>query len=469
MVTRSNTLIILARIRSVFAKRFSLHVDKANDDKIDAYLRGGVELTGATPWILMFAIFIASVGLNVNSTAVIIGAMLISPLMGPIMGIGYGVGIYDFPLIKRSFVNLGIATAISLLTSTFYFLVSPLSEAQSELFARTTPTIWDVLIVLFGGLAGIVGATRKEKSNVIPGVAIATALMPPLCTAGFGLAHGNWGFFFGAAYLFSINCVFIAVSTAVVISFLSLPHRNFVDKKIERRVKKILLLTVAMTALPSFYLAYQLVGDEFFKNHARAFVKREFQFKNTHVADVSIMPTERRIEMTLIGEPVDQSTLDLLNVKLAEAGLQGASIKIHQSTDNKIDLASIKEGILGDLYQRSMQTINEQDKTIQKLQRQLSESDESVTVYTDILHELQAQYQQIKRATVGRGQVLSETSSSELKQAYILFVSLSQALSTEDKNRLTRWFRARTKDDDAQVVIEAASTVTSRSRSRARK
>lgn len=175
-----------------FLNRFSLLDDKADDTMIDESLRAGVELRGATPWILMFAIFVASIGLNVNSTAVIIGAMLISPLMGPIMGIGYGIGIYDFALIRKSVGNLLIATLISLLTSTVYFALSPLTEAHSELLARTSPTIWDVLIALFGGFAGIIGVTRKEKTNVIPGVAIATALMPPLCTAGYGLANGNW-------------------------------------------------------------------------------------------------------------------------------------------------------------------------------------------------------------------------------------------------------------------------------------
>ena len=178
-------------LRRSLALRFSLDHDKADPAAIDASLRAGAELTGANAWILIFAIFIASIGLNVNSTAVVIGAMLVSPLMGPIMGIGYGVGIYDFALIRRSSLNLGIAGLISLATSTVYFLISPLTEAQSELLARTTPTLWDVLIALFGGFAGIVGATRREKSNVIPGVAIATALMPPLCTAGYGLAKGT--------------------------------------------------------------------------------------------------------------------------------------------------------------------------------------------------------------------------------------------------------------------------------------
>lgn len=193
----------LKRIITATRHRFSLIEDKADDSQIDENLRSGVELRGTNLWVLMFAILIASVGLNVNSTAVVIGAMLISPLMGPIMGIGYGVGIYDAQLIRKSFRNLGIATLISLLVSTLYFILTPLSEAQSELLARTSPTIWDVLIAFFGGMAGIIGATRTKNTNIIPGVAIATALMPPLCTAGYGLANANWSYFFGAFYLYS--------------------------------------------------------------------------------------------------------------------------------------------------------------------------------------------------------------------------------------------------------------------------
>lgn len=181
---------VVGRLSHALADRFSLFADKAEDVEIERRIRDGVELSGATPWVLIFAIFVASVGLNVNST-VIIGAMLISPLMGPIMGAGLGVAIYDFELVKHAISNLGIATAISLIVSTLYFSISPLQDAQSELLARTTPTVWDVLIAIFGGLAGIVGATRQEKSNVIPGVAIATALMPPVCTVDLELQPDN--------------------------------------------------------------------------------------------------------------------------------------------------------------------------------------------------------------------------------------------------------------------------------------
>ena len=188
--------------------------EEGKEDEMETidYISKNVEFKGANLWILIFAILVASVGLNVNSTAVIIGAMLISPLMGPIMGVGLAAGINDFELLKKSLKNLGIAIAISIITSTIYFSFTPLNDAQSELLARTEPSIWDVLIALFGGLAGIVAGSRKEKSNAIPGVAIATALMPPLCTAGYGLATGNVYYFFGAFYLFFINSVFSSSS-----------------------------------------------------------------------------------------------------------------------------------------------------------------------------------------------------------------------------------------------------------------
>lgn len=207
---------LLKQIIEVVRARFSLTEDRADDQEIDTSLRAGVTMQGTNLWVLMFAIFIASIGLNVNSTAVIIGAMLISPMMGPILGVGYGAGIHDFPLIRRGIKNWGIAAGIALLTSTVYFALTPLGGTTTELLARTTPTIWDVLIALFGGLAGIIGATRRQKTNVIPGVAIATALMPPLCTAGYGLANGRWSFVFGALYLFTINSVFIAASATLV-------------------------------------------------------------------------------------------------------------------------------------------------------------------------------------------------------------------------------------------------------------
>jgi uncharacterized hydrophobic protein (TIGR00271 family) len=204
---------IYTSIKNFISYRFNLHEDSEEQAETVESIKKNVEFRGANLWTLIFAIFVACIGLNVNSTAVIIGAMLISPLMGPIMGIGLGIGTNDFELVKKGLRNLTIATIISIIASSLYFTLTPLHEAQSELLARTSPSLWDVFIAALGGLAGIVAATRKEKSNVIPGVAIATALMPPLCTAGFGIATGNLYFFLGAIYLYFLNSVFMCVGT----------------------------------------------------------------------------------------------------------------------------------------------------------------------------------------------------------------------------------------------------------------
>ncbi|MDE6547597.1 MAG: DUF389 domain-containing protein, partial [Muribaculaceae bacterium] len=174
--------------KNSLAGYFDLSADLLPQEEAENVIREGVSFRGTNIIVLIIAIFIASLGLNTNSTAVIIGAMLISPLMGPIIGIGLAVGIQDFELMKRSFRNLLAAAFFSVITSCVYFLISPVNEGHSELLARTSPTIYDVFIAFFGGSAGILAIASKVKGNVIPGVAIATALMPPLCTVGYGLA-----------------------------------------------------------------------------------------------------------------------------------------------------------------------------------------------------------------------------------------------------------------------------------------
>ena len=196
-----------------------------------------VEFKGYNIWILIASIFIASIGLNANSAAVIIGAMLISPLMGPIVGVGMAMATNDWSLLIKALKNTAVFVLVSIITSSIYFKLTPLGDAASELIGRTKPNFLDVLVAFFGGIAGIVAVSRKETSNVVPGVAIATALMPPLCTAGYGFAHGNWNYFLGAGYLFLINTVFIAIATFIVARYLQFPRFNFVDPKREKKVK----------------------------------------------------------------------------------------------------------------------------------------------------------------------------------------------------------------------------------------
>lgn len=450
------------RVRHVLAKRFSLFVDKAEDVEIERRIRDSVDLSGATPWILIFAIFVASVGLNVNSTAVIIGAMLISPLMGPIMGAGLGIAVYDFELVKRALFNLSIATLISLIVSALYFSVSPLHEAQSELLARTSPTIWDVLIAMFGGLAGIVGATRQEKTNVIPGVAIATALMPPVCTAGFGIATGQWGFVSGALYLYTINCVFIGLATVIGLRILNLKRHGFADERIEKRVKLSLLAIALGTAIPSAYLAIDLVKEEVFKTTATKFISQEFSLKETQIASLKIYPAKRTIAVALIGQPLNEETLNNIIGRLSASGLDGAKLVVHQAKDNKIDVASLKSGLLGELYMNGQEALRKKDEQIVSLQKKISDKQAVISKADDIFAELQAQFPAVKSIFVSEGDEVS--SAGTRKHLAQLSVKSSKLFSSKEKMRVENWFKARIKSEAVTVYFELEPRVATRSK-----
>jgi uncharacterized hydrophobic protein (TIGR00271 family) len=442
-------------LREYFSALLSLKEDKAEDADIDNGLRNGINMRGSNLWVLMFAIFIAAIGLNVNSTAVVIGAMLISPLMGPIMGVGYGVGIYDFALIRASLKNLAIAAVASLLTSTLYFAISPLTQAQSELLARTTPTIWDVLIALFGGLAGIVGATRKEKTNVIPGVAIATALMPPLCTAGYGIANGNWAYFAGAFYLFTINCVFIALSSAVVIRAFHVKKKLFVDEKTTTQVKRYVFAVALLTVVPSIYLAYVLVQNEVFKTKAANFVKSEIATEQTYVTQSTIEPKTKTIEITVIGEYLSKTKLAAISAQLAHAGLEQAKLIVHQqASQQKIDVTTLKTGLLNDLYITSQQSIEQKDKVIQKLSAELAHQKGLQNQMRQVPHELHILYPQITEIWFSQATNWSEKNGVSDHVVTVLNVSTSKRLTKQDQARIKEWVTARMNISAIKLVVE---------------
>lgn len=422
--------------------RFSLHEDKAPDDEIEARIRDGVELRGATPWILMFAIFVASVGLNVNSTAVIIGAMLISPLMGPIMGTGLGVAVYDFDLVKRSLNNLGIATLISLVVSAIYFALSPLQHAQSELLARTTPTIWDVLIALFGGLAGVIGITRRERSNVIPGVAIATALMPPVCTAGYGLATQQWAFVGGALYLYTINCVFIALATVIGIRALKLKQHGFATPAMAKRVKSTLLILALSTALPSVYLAIDLIRKEVFKVKAQAFITQEFKFPNARVVDSTIDPIEKVIELTVVGDPIPAESIQALQYKLNQSKLQDTKISVHQM-DQRVDVSSLKASLLSDLLRDSQTAIQDRDQQIRVLSEALQSKTAQFNLAVDATKELRQIYPAIDGIYFGEGIQVNAEGKGEV--IHYLQINTKHQFAADEKARIKAWFLTRMK------------------------
>ena len=246
-----------------FLKRlFNLHQGEEKNEKVIENILSNISFRGANLWILACAILIASIGLNVNSTAVIIGAMLISPLMGPIVGAGFALATYDFDLLKKTGQSLLIATVVSLTVSFIYFYISPFKDVQSELLARTSPTIYDVLIAFVGGLVGAISLTRQDRGNPIPGVAIATALMPPLCTAGFGLATGNISYFLGAFYLYSINCFFIGIATFLIIKYLKYSPKNTGNEALNKRLRIVITTLIIIIVTPSLYLAYSLTDEE---------------------------------------------------------------------------------------------------------------------------------------------------------------------------------------------------------------
>ena len=285
---------------------FNALPDKAEEAKTIEQISSGVTFHGANLWVLVFAVFIASLGLNVNSTAVIIGAMLISPLMGPIVGMGLGIGISDLALLKRSIKNYLVATGISVLTATLYFLITPLTEAQSELLARTSPTLYDVLIALCGGAAGILALSTRGSGNVIPGVAIATALMPPLCTAGYGLAMGEPSFFFGAFYLYFINTVFITLTTFVGVRMLRFKQKQFIDAARMVTVKRYIIGIVVLTMLPAAYMTVQIIRQSVLENNSNRFVRNELAFKGTHIISQNFDTKRKTLNIVAVGKIISK-------------------------------------------------------------------------------------------------------------------------------------------------------------------
>ncbi|MCB0811180.1 MAG: DUF389 domain-containing protein, partial [Flavobacteriales bacterium] len=405
----------------------------------------------------MFAIVICSVGLNVNSTAVIIGAMLISPLMGPIIGVGVGVGIFDTQLIRKGARNLLVAVVISVFSSALYFWITPLSEAQSELLARTTPTLWDVLIALFGGLAGIVAATRKEKTNVIPGVAIATALMPPLCTTGYGLATGQWAYFLGALYLFFINAVFISVSAFLLVRLLRFPRATFVDQVQERRVRWIVWTVVVITVIPSIWLAYTLVERTLFQRRAELFVTQEFDFPETRVVEKRIDPRQeqRSIEVFLLGEPLEDELIERIQSHMARYGLNNAHLVVNQgrTSAQQIDVNALRSGILEELYKQNQQALLSKDARISELEGQLQRVKATELPVKDILDELRAQHPKVRDFTLNRN-VLYHVDNGTPDTALVAIARFKGKVRQEEMDRMKAWLKARTRMDSVIVLVQ---------------
>ena len=364
---------------------FNALPDKENEEETIQQISSGVAFHGSNLWVLVFAVFIASLGLNVNSTAVIIGAMLISPLMGPIIGMGLGVGINDLVLLKRSIKNYLVATGISVLTATLYFLITPLNEAQSELLARTSPTLYDVLIALCGGAAGILALSTKGKGNVIPGVAIATALMPPLCTAGYGLAMGESIFFFGAFYLFFINTVFIALATFIGVRMLRFKQRRFIDDARLRKMKQYIIGIVVLTMLPAAYMTLQIIRQSVIENNARRFVRTELSFKGTRIISQNYDTKGKVLNVVAVGKTISKKAICEAEKMLEAYNL--ADYKLHVIQGSQSDSLLMANQMLGTgttSEQVSKQKLIEQSAQINDLEQKL----EKFTRYTELTKDM---------------------------------------------------------------------------------
>ena len=441
-------------VKSFLREYLDLRKDKDNELETIDSIRKGVEFKGANLWILIFAIFMASLGLNVNSTAVIIGAMLISPLMGPIMGVGLSVGLNDFELMKRSLKSFLITTAFSVTTATVFFLFTPIAEAQSELLARTSPTIYDVFIALFGGLAGVVALSTKEKGNVLPGVAIATALMPPLCTAGYGLASGNLIYFLGAFYLYFINSVFISLATFIGVRVMHFQRKEFVDKKREKTVRKYIILIVVLTMCPAVYLTFGIIKSTFYETAANHFINTELNFENTQVLDKKISYEHREIRVVLIGPEVPEASIALARSKMKQYKLEETKLVVLQGMNNDaMDISSIRAMVMEDFYKNSEQRLQEQQKKISSLEKNLEKYKSYDEMSRTIIPELKVLYPSVTTVSISH---TLETTVDSLKTDTIALAVLkfTRHPSESEKRKITEWLQARVGAKKLRLITE---------------
>ena len=430
-------------IRSFLREYMDLKKDKENElETVDSIRKGG-EFKGANLWILIFAIFMASLGLNVNSTAVIIGAMLISPLMGPIMGVGLSVGLNDFELMKRSLKSFLITTAFSVVTATVFFLLAPMAGSQSELLARTSPTIYDVFIALFGGLAGVVALSTKEKGNVIPGVAIATALMPPLCTAGYGLASGNLIYFLGAFYLYFINSVFISLATFIGVRMMHFKRKEFVDKAREKTVRKSIIFIVIVTMCPAVYLTYGIIKSTFYEAAANRFVNEQLVFENTQVLDKKINYEKKEIRVVLMGSEVPDASISIARSKMKDYKLDESKLIVLQGMNNEaLDVSSIRAMVMEDFYENSERRLQEQRDRITQLEKTLEQYKEYDALSRTLAPELKVLYPSIHTLSIARSLEV-RVDSLKADTVTLAVMKFAKQPTEAEKTKISEWLKAR--------------------------
>lgn len=416
-------------------------------------IRKNIPFRGPNVYILFFAVIIASVGLNVNSIPVIIGAMLISPLMGPIIGLGLGLGTNDRELVLFSIKNLLVMVGISLLAATMYFMLTPLEiDNPTELLARTRPTIYDVFIALFGGLAGVLETARKEKGTVISGVAIATALMPPLCTVGYGIANLSWQYTVGALFLFSINCIFIAMAAYLMAKFLKFPV-----KTVEQHRTRYFILSYALVILlaaTSIFTGYHVIRENDFTKMANRFVKKNQNIGKTYIYDsqVNIDSKPYMLELRLAGETLNEDTKEMLLRDAENYGIMRSQIVIHEDATVQVDRFNETE-IVKNLMATNASNVQVRDDSIKVLNAQIAHYKQQELPAKQLAEELQVQLPSIMRLTLARGTALEQNVVMSEEQVVVV-AHCSEMPSEEEKTRVYEWLKIRLQIDGLEIIFD---------------
>lgn len=442
---------------SIFSKLSEVIKDVANidahidTDAAERSIRNNIVFKGPNAWILAIAIIIASVGLNVNSIPVIIGAMLISPLMGPIFGLGLGLGINDIDLMKQAGKNLLIMVSISLAVSLLYFLITPLSLSNpTEILARTKPTIFDVMIALFGGFAGIFELCRKEKGTVFSGVAIATALMPPLCTAGYGLASGNMGCFIGAIYLFCINCLFITLATYFLVRHFKFKKTEYTDVKSAQRTQKITTLLILIFLVPSVWSAVVIVKQTNFEKKAMAFVEKNRSYDKSLIYDYKINHDHENgsvLSIFLTGETLTESARNNIYAFAKECGITEEHLIIKEYiTNNPQQDGEMFKGI----YERLDAEIETHEKTIDQLRQDLLDAKKNEIPHLQIANEIAATYPEIRHLYIGQG-VHVEIDSLSVSSCLMVKIKTDSLMTESSIEQLKKWLQVRLQVEHVEI------------------
>ncbi len=421
-----------------------------------------IPFRGHTAWLLIFSIMVASVGLNANSTPVVIGAMLISPLMGPIMGAGFSIGTNDVDTFKKSAINFLVMVTLSIITSFIYFKISPFDTASSELLARKSPTFFDVMIAFFGGLAGIVALTRKGFFNVISGVAIATALMPPLCTAGFGLATYQFDFFTGAMYLLLINSFFISLATFLVVKYLRFPIAKYLNSAKRRRISRVIYILAFLVMIPSILSFIDMYKQEIFKKSAHNFIHQVIKHEGTQVIKTNIKPDDKNIDIYLMGELVPREDIKDWNAKLTNYGLTNTKLNVYQSADKSSEIEQnisekVKQQILDKLFIENKKTIESKDEQIklltQKIHSLQQEYQSKQIPFGKLSKEAKVIFPQIKEITYGKSITTNFKKTDTIPTFLIKWnKKLPYRVKKAKINTLNKWLKQRVQQDTLRVI-----------------